>query len=54
VKVVAAHFKPFTRAESGAPSHRRRSRRSWSDCSEHHHRRRRHGKRNRGLIILDL
>jgi hypothetical protein len=52
VKVLAAHFKPFTRAASGAPSHRDDSRRSWTDDS--HHRRRRYRKRNSGLIVIDL
>ncbi len=48
--IVAAHFKAFTRARSGAPSHRDSSRRSWTDSSYTRRRRYRRG----GLISLDI
>ncbi|MGQ0483324.1 MAG: hypothetical protein ACT4O0_20150 [Pseudonocardia sp.] len=47
---MAAHFKPFTRARSGAPSQRDSSRRSWTDSSRSYRRRYRRG----GLISLDI
>jgi hypothetical protein len=48
-----AHFKPFARAEGGAPSHRRSSRHSRNDSSHRYHRRYRRHHRN-GLVIIDF